>query len=939
MEAIQQQPIQLKIGTIILGLGLKQVNTGPHPGRPVFHFDSATQLTKAITEASTQLPTTLEELLDAATATGYAPVREHVADLLSRFGNEIWGAKKERTWLLQASDGEAEYQKDLVFENNADRDVLAYHLRLWILAKAFNTIRHKSRAAGSVYKASTESQRNRNSAGKSHESSLTVLRALGSTQIPQARTRSDALAAAVNSAAVSFDRLHKEPITFSVNKHLQVRNTAPAPESRSQLGTVSYFSDSGDDVPRHYKGKGRAWRKTEIDEDLSFGIAVDMKPSVPGTKNISLSEPTYKLRDRPERSKGITALFEETVHNEDSDEDRLMRAGEGETRVERLRKDALSAPAHASIRTQERVNKEPNSKRNRKSSRKYLSENTIHNSSDESEEDNVLTHITTQEEVNSVVGTETRTLAPRSDKQYHGSERSTFVPGTEFESQTSPSTLDPPAGGTSVMPLAKRRLPLNEYWDKDTWRFLYLRGNERQTLLQTMRSLGLKVVFLHRVHLSFDKKTFVTLDSDINTVAKTLSSRFSTNEIIRFAADSNYLNEQIDVLLQTHSTMWSLDADRSQLLVPGVEEEYPKHLFYEESEDQRIIWINLHGWIFIIALRNCRQMWGPKVSSMDNVPQPATKVPEETLDEYQLEGDFTVNAPEGSSSSPSGSAGSASTVENDTVADRTLKDCERDLLEAMGQFFEAEGNQRNQDAVSEVSKLRQKRVANSFANTAQQSYDQTSKKRKTTHHSMIDMSDGNELSTLFMSYLELYNDPKFDELAALKNLAGKLSILEQYSTNFHTRKGIDFATAFFVVTFPAWLMYRNDIVKAKRKLVSMQSPEQTSHHHVAVIERSRLATELRQAHDRFMRAGHDGLRSEQVIHRAFITLQNQHGNSQTAEDIRRGFKGMEDELKKLGDELMNEGGKWILSDFASVTNLKGLQPHTRVGTGLYHQYY
>ena len=116
-----QSPVELQIGTILLSLGLKQVNPGP--GRPVFQSDKVTQLAGAVADAVTRLPATREELLDVASNLSNLRVPEEVALLQFRFGDKIWGASERRTWLLQASEGKAEYHKDLFFENSADRDV------------------------------------------------------------------------------------------------------------------------------------------------------------------------------------------------------------------------------------------------------------------------------------------------------------------------------------------------------------------------------------------------------------------------------------------------------------------------------------------------------------------------------------------------------------------------------------------------------------------------------------------------------------------------------------------------------------------------------------------------------------------------------------------------------------------------------------------------
>lgn len=111
----------LRMSTIICGLGLKQVNTGP--GKATFTHGIVTQLAAAVTEAAAKLPTTKEELLEAASDYDYTPLKEDVAHLLYRFGDEIWGAERERTWLLQASESKVGYHKDLVFEDVADQVV------------------------------------------------------------------------------------------------------------------------------------------------------------------------------------------------------------------------------------------------------------------------------------------------------------------------------------------------------------------------------------------------------------------------------------------------------------------------------------------------------------------------------------------------------------------------------------------------------------------------------------------------------------------------------------------------------------------------------------------------------------------------------------------------------------------------------------------------
>lgn len=106
----------------IRGLGLKQLNNSGH-GKVSFQFDNLSQLSDAVAEAVTRLPHTRDKLVNIASDHTQEPLRGEVAQLLHRFGNDIWGAGKERTWLLKASESHVEYQKDLSFEDAGDRDV------------------------------------------------------------------------------------------------------------------------------------------------------------------------------------------------------------------------------------------------------------------------------------------------------------------------------------------------------------------------------------------------------------------------------------------------------------------------------------------------------------------------------------------------------------------------------------------------------------------------------------------------------------------------------------------------------------------------------------------------------------------------------------------------------------------------------------------------
>lgn len=138
-------------------------------------------------------------------------------------------------------------------------------------------------------------------------------------------------------------------------------------------------------------------------------------------------------------------------------------------------------------------------------------------------------------------------------------------------------------------PDTTRKLPLDKYWDKEEWQFFHTQADERDILLATMRSLGLKATPRHPMHFTFTIENYVSLGKDINMIARTLSSELSAEyDLIERAEDPNYLDEEIDALFEDHSPIWSLDSDRTKLLAPGIDESYPKDLFYEESEDQKM---------------------------------------------------------------------------------------------------------------------------------------------------------------------------------------------------------------------------------------------------------------------------------------------------------------------------------------------------------------
>ena len=554
---------------------------------------------------------------------------------------------------------------------------LMYHLRLWILVKAFNALRNKvHHRAKMPSQTSINGQTRETTSGQVSKSSLPP-------HAIQSRTRDNAFAAAADLATISsakdtLPRTIKGQTDLSVTNNLQVRRTARIPKPRKDIDAIDYTSDtspeehlqmdldSTDEAPRHYKGKGRAWKRTEFDKDLEPDVGTSTGKH---RTKAPLGESTSRSKGWLTGSRSKNVLSEESVHSECSDEGATIWTDQGERRSQRLGKEALSVPIQASLHAQET----PKPKGKQHPRRKYLSEKVIHNRSYESEEDNILTHTSTLEGVELAVDVETRRLASQSRPYHHGGEHSLAVTGAESGLWRSPFGSHSPAKGTpvrqppgacrsckrrhqrcdrahptcgscarlevpceylhlpdtttpprpartssaqqertelfnkpatedangdhhsqgglvtnSTMPFAKRDFPLDEYWDKDTWRYFYLSFHERLIMLGTMRSLGLKATPRHRNYFRFDIENFVSLGKDINKIASGLCSKFSAVQLVQYAEDPNHLDEEIDGLFETHSSIWSIDADRTKLLAPGVDENYPKNLFYEESEDQKV---------------------------------------------------------------------------------------------------------------------------------------------------------------------------------------------------------------------------------------------------------------------------------------------------------------------------------------------------------------
>ncbi|KAH6616727.1 hypothetical protein C7974DRAFT_416843 [Boeremia exigua] len=781
-----------QINTLLCSLGIRQTKIGPGPLK--FQHHALNELADAVTAASRSLPIDMEQLLDAAADYKYAPLQQAIAQLLHQFGAEIWGASKQRSWLLKASEGHTGYQKDLIFEDDAAKVVLMYHLRMWILAKAFNWKRYSARKASNV---------SENARAKSHN-----LRKGSNSSLPPRRGQTDT---------------RRETIV------------APPPPVVSAATTLSEAPKQQSD----FFGRNQSQVRTKL---------LTSEPQDAGSFDQSQGV-TPEYNDRNSES-GVTCESSEVT-------------------------EAITTAYSESV-----------------------------------------AHPTKPE--------------PGETDSKHDTKRDNMTDRT--------------------MLLTPIQLPVDRYWSRDDWRLYHMQGDERKAILATMRSVGLAVIPQHDNRFEFPVRNFGSLGHDINKIAYGLSSKFSAAQLLRYAEDIFSLDEEIDVLFETHAPIWGLDADRTKLIVPGTDENYPKDLIYEESADQKLLWMHLHRWIFLIAFKNRQQMHNTDATNTDPGFQlEGEEITGDTPGEFQRDRVHTFDVSE-EHPGPASRHGLDDLAVDDAITkpnhtgsvsvDPALGEYEQGKLGELGHNL-AEVNDQDSSTLlgdkAEVSpkkpsRYQHKRKDDSSAETEQHEILRPLKQHRT--YQSYTNTKGHELGALFTSYLCNYHDLAFDEVVALKHLKHGLSLLDDDAISSPTQRSIELATAFLVLSFPAWLEYRREVVSVKRSYAAMQPPQNSpqQHRHLALLERSRLVTQLRQAHERLLEAGYDGLRPEQVIFQTMKMFLNVQNDSQMAQDIRDGFLSLEAELMKLGDQLMKDGGaKWVMGGSSSVSSLEGLRSQERDG--------
>lgn len=113
----------------------------------------------------------------------------------------------------------------------------------------------------------------------------------------------------------------------------------------------------------------------------------------------------------------------------------------------------------------------------------------------------------------------------------------------------------------------------------------------------------------------------------------------------------------------------------------------------------------------------------------------------------------------------------------------------------------------------------------------------------------------------------------------------------------------------FEVVWPAFLKYRRSISSARQRNSLLPSrPSKTDFH--TKVQKSRLLTGLRMARDEFVGTWDDGeCQAVDIIRDIFEHLQSSKDETERVKiAIMEGFKGLDEELLRLGNEL--GFGKW-----------------------------
>ncbi|RYN41766.1 hypothetical protein AA0113_g4565 [Alternaria arborescens] len=188
-------------------------------------------------------------------------------------------------------------------------------------------------------------------------------------------------------------------------------------------------------------------------------------------------------------------------------------------------------------------------------------------------------------------------------------------------------------------------------------------------------------------------------------------------------------------------------------------------------------------------------------------------------------------------------------------------------------------------------------------------HDALNKHRKKVHIEMRACCA--EFTAMFLLYFDNFGSPRFSEATTLDAIEESFSEIALFLS--YMRVGKDF-TDHFPVAVAAWLTYRRAILSVQSAHATALLPSQILSPFTIKIKNSCLVTQLKKAHHDYVTTETGYFPVHEVLVDGFAALQEtfrEGGN--IAVRVRAGLEGLEGYLFRLGDELGEGAGQWIVS--------------------------
>ncbi|KAF2852316.1 hypothetical protein T440DRAFT_516729 [Plenodomus tracheiphilus IPT5] len=421
--------------------------------------------------------------------------------------------------------------------------------------------------------------------------------------------------------------------------------------------------------------------------------------------------------------------------------------------------------------------------------------------------------------------------------------------------------------------------PLTKYWDEEEWP--YFSKDPVGSSLLIWKCLGY-------YHGDVDFPVLTDLWIEMLVIAIRLFVQLSPEDILICAASSEYLNEEIDMLLDEYAPhLWGMESDRSFNGQDDAGNVHGKVLVYENDADRKLLWLHLHQLTFLAAIRGMKDFGHNE------------KIKEGLREEL---GRWATESPA-----------------KCTVPARVYAP-----LLSRGEYEPQRGLKRKSSyplLESEDSDKENEAPTPSFIQASSPSFvpprtaveEHPTKKREVLQdiHPVNEEPSTSKLTTptytgpsdltgAILAYIHGYDDPSFDEASCLRDIE-----LELVEFDPSVLRNYDHSNTFAEVLF-AWVQYRCTIIGVKCQLSSFDKLSLVTQR----VKKARLLARLRQARDDFL-ASCDFSRAEHVLFMGFAKLEDTiEERGAVMRQLQKGFAKLDEELLELGDWL--GGGKFVL---------------------------